>query len=177
MRLLPKIIEDAESSILQEARHQLMEQGPRGMTIRSVAGGCGISIGTIYNYYPNKEMLMASVILQDWMVSMENINAGCSNAESIICGIEIIYREIQTFLKLYSHIFHETGIPVASEYTYSDRHNLLCSQISNILDTLYTRFNNPQQEDMLMFLSECLLNGAVRNSDFSFVKSIFIKLM
>lgn len=175
--ILPKIIEDVERSILQEARKELIEQGPRGMTIRSVAGGCGIAIGTIYNYYPNKEMLMASVILQDWLVSMEDMKAGCQNVQDIISGLEIIYQEIQSFLKIYSQIFCETGIPVVPNYTYNDRHNLLCSQIGSILEDLYARFDKPQQHDMLIFLSECLLNGAVRNSDFSFLKNIFIKLM
>lgn len=177
VRLLPKIIEDAKGAILHEARHELFEQGPKKMTIRSVASGCGVAIGTIYNYFPNKEMLMASVILEDWMVTMENMKSVCRKASSIISGLEVIYSEIQSFLRLYEHIFKETGMPVAVKYTYSEQHDLLCSQISSILNELYERFGKPQQEDMLLFLSECLLNGAVRKSDISFLKNIFIKLM
>lgn len=177
MRLLPKIIEDAKGAILNEARHELFEQGPNKMTIRSVAAGCSVAIGTIYNYFPNKEMLMASVILEDWMASLENMKKGCRKAPSIISGLEVIYSEIQSFLRLYDHIFKETGMPVAVKYTYSDRHDLLCSQISSILNELYAKLGKPQQDDMLMFLSECLLNGAVRKSDLNFLKSIFIKLM
>lgn len=177
VRLLPKIIEDAKDTILNEARRQLMENGPNRMTIRSVAAGCGVAIGTIYNYFPNKEMLMASVILQDWMVSLENMKNGCKDACDIVSGLQVIYSEIQDFLRLYDRIFKETGIPMAIKYAYSDKHELLCSQIGGILNELYTRFSKPQQDDMLIFLSECLLNGAIRKSDFAFLKNIFIKLM
>lgn len=175
--LLPKIIDDARDAILDEARRQILEHGPKKMTIRSVAAKCGVATGTIYNYFPNKEMLVASVILQDWMVSLENMKNECLNASSIVSGLEVVYSEIKGFLMLYDHIFKETGVPVAVKYTYINRHNLLCSQISGVLNELYSRFDNPQNEDMLIFLSECLLNCAVRKRDFSFLKNIFIKLM
>ena len=55
---MPKIIENLESKLLEEAKRQIQESGYGAMTIRSVAKGCGVGVGTVYNYFPSKEALL-----------------------------------------------------------------------------------------------------------------------
>ena len=57
---MPKIIDGLQMQILKEAKPQAFKNGYSKMTIRSVAKACDIAVGTIYNYYPSKEFLMAS---------------------------------------------------------------------------------------------------------------------
>ena len=63
---MPKIIENARDEIIAEAKRQLFENGYAKTTIRSVAGAIGIGMGTIYNYFSSKDMLISSFILEDW---------------------------------------------------------------------------------------------------------------
>ena len=63
---MPKIIENLESKLIQEARRQIAEIGYSAMTIRSVAKACGVGVGTVYNYFPSKEALVATHLLEDW---------------------------------------------------------------------------------------------------------------
>ena len=70
---MPKIIDGLQMQILKEAKPQAFKNGYSKMTIRSVAKACDIAVGTIYNYYPSKEFLMASFILLDWIPVEEEI--------------------------------------------------------------------------------------------------------
>jgi len=72
---MPKIIENLKERLIDEARRQVEEDGYAAMTIRSVAKGCGVGIGTVYNYFPSKDTLVATFMLEDWQMCIRTINA------------------------------------------------------------------------------------------------------
>lgn len=49
-------------AILQAASQVLVRSGYENTTTGSIAERAGVSIGTLYQYFPNKELLVASVI-------------------------------------------------------------------------------------------------------------------
>ena len=59
---MPKIIENVREQLLAEAKKQVFEHGYADTTIRSVARACGLGVGTVYNYFSSKEMLIGKVI-------------------------------------------------------------------------------------------------------------------
>ena len=65
VRSMPKIIENAWGLILDEAKKQIREQGYAATTVRSVAAKCKVAIGTVYNYFPSKEILISSFMADD----------------------------------------------------------------------------------------------------------------
>ena len=65
--IVPKIIENVREQLLEEAKRQIRENGYSKTTIRSVAGACRLGVGTVYNYFESKDMLIASFMLEDWM--------------------------------------------------------------------------------------------------------------
>ena len=46
---MPKIIENVREQLLAVAKKQIGERGYANTTIRSVAGECGLAVGTVYN--------------------------------------------------------------------------------------------------------------------------------
>ena len=44
---MPKIIENLPQRLTEEARRQIEQSGFSAMTIRSVAKGCGVGVGTV----------------------------------------------------------------------------------------------------------------------------------
>ena len=46
---MPKIIENLRSRLIDEAKHQIEQNGYDSVTIRSIARECGIGLGTFYN--------------------------------------------------------------------------------------------------------------------------------
>ena len=63
---MPKIIENVRELLLDTAKKQIEERGYANTTIRSVAGECGLAVGTVYNYFKSKDMLIATFLLEDW---------------------------------------------------------------------------------------------------------------
>lgn len=61
---MPKILEDPVKRLIAETRRQIREQGYRATTIRSVAKGCGVGVGTVYNYFDSKEQLTAAFLAE-----------------------------------------------------------------------------------------------------------------
>ena len=50
---MPKIIENLKDRLLQEAQRQMDQCGFGALTLRGIAKGCGVGVGTVYNYYPS----------------------------------------------------------------------------------------------------------------------------
>lgn len=55
----------SRESILEVSRNLIMEKG-NAINIRAVAAACGISIGTVYNYFGSKSELVAATIESVW---------------------------------------------------------------------------------------------------------------
>ena len=62
---MPKLIPDLRKSFIDAARNRIMSAEDHDITIRQVASDCGTAVGTVYNYFPSKEYLMAAVMLDD----------------------------------------------------------------------------------------------------------------
>ena len=74
---MPKKINALREKLLMCAREILVGRGYSELTIRAIATECGVVPGTIYNYFPSKEKLVESVMLEGAAG-----NAGCENAGS-----------------------------------------------------------------------------------------------
>ena len=78
---MPKIIENLEEKLMAEAKRQIEESGYSAVTIRSVAKSCGVGVGTVYNYFPSKEELLAAYLLRDWKECVAAIHeSSCQSA-------------------------------------------------------------------------------------------------
>lgn len=56
----------SREAILAECRKLVMEQGISALNIRSVANACGVSVGSIYNYFPSKTELIGAAVEDVW---------------------------------------------------------------------------------------------------------------
>lgn len=56
----------ARDQILEKAMEIALREGVDHVSIRKLASACGIAVGSVYNYFPNKEALIAAVAEQFW---------------------------------------------------------------------------------------------------------------
>ena len=70
---MPKIIDNLKDRLIEEAQRQIEDLGYGAVTIRSIAKGCGVGVGTVYNYFPSKEVLIATHLLADWNICIDRI--------------------------------------------------------------------------------------------------------
>lgn len=56
----------SREEILKASRKLAMERGWKAVSIRSVAAACGVSVGSIYYYFPSKTALLTDTVESVW---------------------------------------------------------------------------------------------------------------
>lgn len=127
---MPKIIENLEANLIEEARKQISEQGYAATTIRSVARGCGVGVGTVYNYFPSKEALIANLLLGDWRNCIAAIEASAAQSDLPEPVVQCICHQLQIFVSKYQTIFHDETATAGFSGSFRRYHSLLRNQLS-----------------------------------------------
>ena len=105
--IMPKIIENLESRLIEEAQKQIEEAGYSAVTIRSVAKACGVGVGTVYNYFPSKEALIATHLLEDWyrcVAAVQAVNDSACRPEDVARSI---HEQLVSFACRHQAIFRD----------------------------------------------------------------------
>ena len=157
---MPKIIKNPEDRILQAARNRLLDKDLSSFSLRGVAADCGIAVGTIYNYFKDKESLMAAVMVQDWMDALETTHEELEEAQSLQAGLLRICRGIRNYCLLYQNVW--SSYPAGAEFStrYRMRHEMLLSQITDMIMGLHERFDTPCEEHRTILYAELIIAGA-----------------
>ena len=157
---MPKIIEDVENRILRAARQRLLGGDLSSFSARGIAEDCGIAVGTIYNYYRDKESLMAAVMAQDWQTELVRAGERIAAAPDVESGVLCLYEAMGAFSRVYESVWasYPTGEGFGS--LYRTRHRLLLSQIEGQLSALYGRFGPVPEKGQLILLSELILSAS-----------------
>ena len=128
---MPKIIENIKEQIVEEAKRQLFENGYSKTTIRSVANACGIGIGTMYNYFPSKDMLISNFMLSDWKkctAKMEELDT--TDSLKFLNGV---YECLKEFIEIYSFLFNDKEASSVYSSVFTERHAQLRGVIARIV--------------------------------------------
>ena len=88
---MPKIIENLREILLAASRTLLLEEGYRALTMRQVAGLCHVAVGTVYNYFPSKDMLAAHILLEDWNDLLRSLQKKVNAAPAPMDGLEAVF--------------------------------------------------------------------------------------
>ena len=154
---MPKIIEDLENRILRAARKRLLGGDLSSFSARGIAEDCGIAVGTIYNYYRDKESLLGAVMAQDWQAELQKAGEEIAAAPSPEAGVLCLYEAMRRFSAVYEAIWAAYPTGESFESLFQARHKLLLSQIEAQLTALYGRFGPVPEKGRRVLLSELIL--------------------
>lgn len=154
---MPRIIENAAAMLIEEARRQVDENGYDSFNIRTVARNCGIAIGTVYNYFPSKDALIAAFLAGDWNERMQRIGEADFSG-SCEAAARAIYAELTGFLQQHRELFRAASATIPA--VPKQYHVLLRSQIAQVL------LPAAGSDFRAAFLAEALLTWTVEGVPF-----------
>lgn len=163
---MPKIILDAQDNIILAAKEILKKNGYNALSVRSVANKCNIAVGTIYNYFQNKNQLVAAAILQDWNKALLEIDEAIIPATDFPEGMCRIYSKIEKFVFLYQDTWRQFSDMDGSSWVITSHHRVLRQQISKRIEKLIDKTGYKKLESCLELLAETVL-AAVLQPDIS----------
>ncbi len=170
---MPKILESVREQLLETARAQVAEKGYEKTTIRSVASECGIAVGTVYNYFPSKDMLIASYVADDWREYLERMNGfSTDDPESFFRNI---YDSLNEFSERNRSLFSDRDAAKVFSASFPQRHGILRDQLANIILPFCGK--DGDAGFTAQFTAESLLTWTMAKAPFSQIYSIIKKII
>ncbi len=161
---MPKIIENVRELLLEEAKKQIKENGYAQTTIRSVAKACGLGIGTVYNYFRSKDMLIASFMAEDWSQCLQQMDSHITDdAEMLLRGI---CESLSAFIQKYNGLFCDSDAAKVYATAFTVRHKQLRDQIAERLKPVCRNSPVEDKEFLAEWIAESLLTWTVAGKEF-----------
>lgn len=167
---MPKIIENLESKLIEEAKKQIEKDGYSAMTIRSVAKACGVGVGTVYNYFPSKEVLIATHLLEDWGTCISAIEAVRATSISPRPIVLCIFHQLNAFALRHKAIFQSEAATAAFAGSFSRYHGRLRDQLAQPLRPFC------HSDFAAQFVAESLLTWTMAGKSFEEIYNLLEKL-
>lgn len=100
----------SKEDILKASRMLIQKEGWSAVNIRSVASACGVSVGSIYNYFDSKAALMGAVVESVWCEIFHRPENGAVFQDTLAC-ITWLYGRMEYGCKQYPGFFslHSLG--------------------------------------------------------------------
>lgn len=171
---MPKIIPNVREQLLAEAKKQISEQGYGKTTIRSVANACNLGVGTVYNYFPSKDMLIASFMAEDWICCLARIeHPETMEPEQVLRGI---YDVLVEFTSRYGTLFADRDAEKSFAASFAERHKILRDQLVEKIFPLCEHLSDGDKGFFAQHIAESLLTwtaaGVSFEKQYSVVKKI-----
>ena len=156
---MPKIIEGAREKILANAKRRLFENGYQHISLREVAKESGIATGTIYNYFANKDYLIANIMLEDWEKAVEKMDSKVTSAVTVKEGVLGICQAIDEFCDIYVSIWQQPSVAAAATPDSEHRHAFLANQIGEKVNRLLEEKGYGNQKNFTALIVELILSS------------------
>ncbi|MBQ4091044.1 MAG: TetR/AcrR family transcriptional regulator [Clostridia bacterium] len=171
---MPKVIENVREQLLCEAKRQIAERGYAKTTVRSVAGACGLGVGTVYNYFPSKELLITTFVAEDWKVYVKTMSSfPHDDAKSLL---ECIFNSLRGFSESNRKLFSDADAAKVISIGFASRHKRLRRQLADFILPVCEERKLENAPFVAEFCAEALISWALEDVDFDTVYSVLEKV-
>jgi len=71
---MPKVIKNVEEKLILAAEELFIQGDYDTVNMRKIAKHAGVASGTVYNYFPNKEVLYQTVLMKSWNITLRELD-------------------------------------------------------------------------------------------------------
>ena len=160
---MPKIIENLREKLLAEAKRQIEERGYADTTVRSIAKACGVGTGTVYNYFPSKDMLIASFMVEDWQRCLAKMRSfPVEDRRAFLGNISACLNE---FISAHAALFGDKTAFGPFTTGFAERHKLLRAQVADVIMPLCSGQADDERY-LAEFTAESILTWTITGRSF-----------
>lgn len=124
----------SKEDILNASRNLILSQGWSALSVRSVAAACGVSVGSIYNYFHSKSELVGATIERVWCEIFHRPENASVFQDTQACVVWM-YERMEYGCKQYPSFFMFHSLGFIGEET-PDGKRLMHQTWTHILDGL-----------------------------------------
>ncbi len=166
---VPKVIGKVREQLLDEVRRQITENGYASTTIRSVAEGCSISVGTVYNYFRSKDILVATAVAEDWEKTTRKIMLVSPSSAGDM--LSLLWNTLRSFEDEHRVLFTDPEAEKKFSSVFTEWHSVLRGQIASFLSPFL------DGDFLPLFISEALLTWVTEGVEYEKFYSVTEKLI
>ncbi len=175
---MPKVIPEIRDQFIAAARQRLLFSEEHDLTIREIAEDCRTGLGTVYNYFPSKDELIAEVLFEDWQSLWEDVQKRLPESSHPMQDIEMIYDALCQFVRKYYPTM-ETYTTVAKSMGDIRRyHPAMIEQIAGVINESLKRYALSVEPYTDIVLAEMLLGIAIHKKEqFEQIRPILCRIL
>ena len=174
-KTMPKIIDNLKEQIQNEAKRQILTDGYSKTTIRSVAKGCNIAVGTMYNYFSSKDELITSFMIEDWQICARKMNSiTTDDPESFLRQLQEALNE---YVRKYEALFTDKDAQRVFASVLSQRQVQFRKMIAGILICVLKDTDFEDKEFLSEHIAESIIRWTMADIPFDKQYSIIKKLV
>lgn len=98
---MPKILKDPKETILRIAKYHLLDQGIETLNMRAIAKDAEISVGTLYNYFPNKDYIVIALMASFWEDFLQDVETLEVEGETLWSNLQKMYEKLTDTIKAF----------------------------------------------------------------------------
>ena len=157
---MPKIIPELRASIIQAARKNLLENEMHDISMRRLAQECGTAVGTVYNYFPSKEALIAEIIMPDWLECCREMKECAVSGPEPLEAALAITTALRKFTSQYAPVWKNYAGEQNSLTSLVSRHNQIIGEIAAAVKEMLLRFDLLYDEFLPEIIAEMILSAS-----------------
>lgn len=113
----------SKEEILKTSRELIQREGWSAINIRSVAAACGVSVGSIYNYFESKAALVSATVESVWCEIFHRPEDGAIFQDMLAC-ITWLYGRMEYGCKQYPGFFNLHSLGFLGEEKFDGRRKM-----------------------------------------------------
>lgn len=125
----------SREAILEVSRQLIRRQGWAGVSIRALASACGVSVGSIYNYFDSKAALMAATVESVWQ-DVFHFSAGAAGYDSFLSCVQWLFDSLAKGAEKYPGFFTLHSMSFLGEDDRSEGQQVMARSWAHIQNAL-----------------------------------------
>lgn len=175
---MPKMIPELREQFIAAARQRLVYREEHDLTIRQIADDCRTGVGTVYNYFSSKDILIAEVLSDDWQRTRDDVEAKLFTSGSPVQDIQTVYEGLCLFLEKYQPTIDNYCEIPTNIRTRNLYHSMLIEPIGTLMKSILHCYSLNVEPYTDVALSEILVAMATHKKEqFAMIRPILCRIL